>query len=102
MPRRLGWLLARLAAVVASANALLLLAAAAAMAQASTTSTTLPRAGPGGRRVNLPFVLVAIGGALLILLMQRRAMRKLGETFPSDPTEQPKEPPDEHPDRGDQ
>jgi hypothetical protein len=86
--------LARLATVVAAAKALLLLAASAALA--STTSTTLPRPGAGARRINLPFLLVAVGGAALIVVMQRRASRKLGDLFPSDPDEG-----DGHPDRSD-
>jgi hypothetical protein len=81
--RRLPWPLVRLAVVVAAANALLLLAASAALA--SSTSTTLPPSEAIPRRVNLPFVIVAIGGAVLILVMQRRASRKVGDLFPSDP-----------------
>jgi hypothetical protein len=83
--RRLPWPLVRLAVVVAAANALLLLAASGALAQASSTSTTLPPSEAIPRRVNLPFVIVAIGGAVLILVMQRRASRKVGDLFPSDP-----------------
>jgi hypothetical protein len=74
--------LARLAAVVAAATALLLVASAA-LAQASTTST-IPTAEPGARRVNLPYVVVAVAGAALIVLMQRRVSRKLGDMFPRD------------------
>ena len=85
--RHLPQAVARLAAAVAAAGALLLLAASAALAQASSTSTTLPPSGAAPRRVNLPFVLVALGGAVLILVMQRRASRKLGDMFPTD-TEQ--------------
>ena len=78
-------LVARLAGVVAGAKALVLLVAGAALAQASTTSTTLPRPSSAGRRVNLLFVAVAVGGAVLIVLLQRRASRRLGDMFPTDP-----------------
>ena len=76
---------ARLAAVAVGAKALLLLTASAALAQASTTSTTLPPQGSGARRITLPFVLLAVAGAALIVLMQRRVSRKLGDMFPTDP-----------------
>ncbi len=86
MPRRrLRPWHARLVVAVTAATTWLLLAASAALA--STTSTTLPRPGAGARRINLPFVIVAIGGAVLIVVMQRRASRKLGDMFPSDPDE---------------
>jgi hypothetical protein len=83
--RRLRPWHARLVVAVAAAKAWLLLAAGAALA--STTSTTLPRPGAGARRINLPFLIVAVGGAVLIVVMQRRASRKLRDMFPSDPNE---------------
>jgi hypothetical protein len=79
----MGRVLARLAAAFAAATALLLVAAGAALAQASTTST-VPTPEPGARRLNLPFVVVAVVGAALIVLMQRRVSRKLGDMFPHD------------------
>jgi divalent metal cation (Fe/Co/Zn/Cd) transporter len=75
--------LARLAAASAAATALLLVTAGAVLAQASTSST-VPASEPGARRVNLPFVLIAVAGAALIVLMQRRVSRKLGDMFPHD------------------
>jgi hypothetical protein len=81
---RLSLTVARLVVVVATAGALLL-GASAALAQASGTSTTLPPSGPAPRRVNLPFVIVAVGGAVLILVLQRRASRKVRDLFPTDP-----------------
>ena len=80
---------------LAAAKAWLLLAAGTALAQAATT-TTVPRPGAGARRINLPFIIVAVGGAVLIVVMQRRASRKFGDMFPSDPEEG-----DDRPDRQD-
>jgi hypothetical protein len=62
-----------------------LLAAGPALAQAATTSSTLPQGASAGRRINLVFVIVAVAGAALILLLQRRTSRRLGEMFPTDP-----------------
>jgi hypothetical protein len=83
--------LARLAAI-AAANVLPLLAATAALAQASPTSTTLPSPGTGARRINLAFILVAVGGAVLIVVMQRRASRKLRSMFQDEGDSQPDPP----------
>jgi hypothetical protein len=80
-----GRVAARLAGVVAAAQALVLLAAGSALAQAATSSSTLHQPAPTGRRVNLVFVIVAVAGAVLILLLQRRASRRLDEMFPTDP-----------------
>ena len=80
-----GRVVARLAGVAAAAQALVLLAAGPALAQAATTSSTLPQGASAGRHINLVFVIVAVAGAVLILLLQRRASRRLGEMFPTDP-----------------